>query len=244
VIDTRVPLGLTTATAVTAGCAGIGFLAMLPVEPSPLLAAFLMTSVAGSLSGVLLWGSNRAAKGTSQAVTRRPAPQVPVLHNPATGLALPVLAELTLASEFAAAQRGRQVSLILMRVEQVSRYTSRHGRPMAERLLRTAGRLVASQTRGMNLSAHYRGDDATFLLVLSDTPMQGACDYGKRLRRELMTLPGFPEGVVVSAGIVAYDHDQSSPDELLSRAERALAKASAAGGKIIVYGRSPTAAES
>jgi diguanylate cyclase (GGDEF)-like protein len=244
VIDTRVPLGLTTATAVTAGCAGIGFLAMLPVEPSPLLAAFLMTSVAGSLSGVLLWGSNRAAEGRTQASTHPRTPQVPVLHNPATGLALPLLAELMLASEFAAAQRGRQVSVILMRVEQVSRYTSRHGRPMAERLLRTAGRRVAQQTPGMNLSAHYRGDDATFLLILSDTPMQGACDHGIRLRRELMTLPGFPEGVVVSAGIVTYDHDQSGPDELLSRAERALAKASAAGGKIIVYGRSPSGLES
>jgi GGDEF domain-containing protein len=59
-----------------------------------------------------------------------------------------------------------------------------------------------------------------------------------------MTLPGFPEGVVVSAGIVTYDHDQSGPDELLSRAERALAKASAAGGKIIVSGRSPSGLES
>jgi diguanylate cyclase (GGDEF)-like protein len=243
VIDTRVPLSLTTVTAVTAGCAGIGFLALLPVQPSPLLAVFLMTSVAGTLSGVLLWGSNRAAAGHSRPVRHRPAPQAPALHNAATGLAMPVLAELALASEFAAAQRGRQVSLILLRMEQVSRYTSRHGRPMTEQLLRTAGRLIARQTRGMNLSAHYRGDDGTFLLILSDTPMQGACEYGKRLRRELMTLPGFPEGVVVSAGIVGYDHDQTGPHDLLSRAERALAKASAAGGKIIVYGWSPTAAE-
>lgn len=237
-VDSPVPLSLTTATAVTAGCAGIGFLALLPVEPSATVAAFVMTTVAGALSSVLLWGSHRAAGEEKVAGT-----QQPVLQNPTTGLAMPFLGDLMLAREFAAAQRGRPVTIALVKIDQIERYTSRHGRPMAERLLRSAARIVARQTRGMNLSAHHRGDPATYLLILSGTSLEGACVYVKRLRRELMSLPGFPEGIVVSAGIAGFDFDQSRPDDLLGHAERALAKASSAGGKIIVYGRTTSVVE-
>lgn len=236
-IETRLPLSQTTATALTAGCAGIGCLALLPVPPSPLFGAFVMMGVAGAACAYLLWGTGRAG------VVARPAAQPVALTHPLTGLAMPPLAEATLAMQFAAAQRGRSLSVMLVRVEQLARYTSRHGRPMTDRLLRTAARTVARNTRNMNLSAHHRGDEANFLLILCDTPLEGACTFAKRLRRELMTLPGFPEGVAVSAGVASYDHDQSTPEDLLDRAERALAKGTAAGGKIIVTGRSANTTE-
>jgi PleD family two-component response regulator len=159
--EIRVPLSLTTANAVAAGCAGIGFLALLPVQPSALQATLVMTVVAGAFSTVLLWGANRAA------VPARVSAPPATLHNPLTGLATPALADVVLGTEFAAAQRGRPLSVLLVRIEQAREYEARHGAPMRERLLRAAARTVAAHTRNMNLSAHHRSGDATFLLILS-----------------------------------------------------------------------------
>jgi GGDEF domain-containing protein len=97
--------------------------------------------------------------------------------------------------------------------------------------------VLRTHTRTMHTTAHHGPGDATFVSVLSDIGVDGACIFAKRVRRELMNLPG-ADLPVVSAAVVGFDVSMASPAELLDRADRALAKAAEAGGRIMAVGLS------
>lgn len=82
------------------------------------------------------------------------------------------------------------------------------------------------------------------MIVLSGIPLRGACVYTKRVRADIAGLTGFPAPIVVSAGVAEYEDGLKSPAILVKRAERALARGSAEGGRIIVVGRRTEPAES
>ncbi|CAN5659362.1 hypothetical protein BH23GEM9_BH23GEM9_23830 [soil metagenome] len=227
----RLPAGLTTGVVATALCAGVGVVFLMPLSlpwPVHLLAA---AATAVGLTAALVQGAQQAVDRACRNA------MVDNMLDPLTRLATPRLAELSLEAEFAAAQRGRPLSVVLLRVEGYRRFTTMHGRAMGDSLLRSTSRIVRRHTRNMHLAAHHSQGEATFIVLLSDVPLKGACIYGKRVRRDLMDQTGFPSPIAVSAGIAAYEPDISEPAELLQRAERALEKASAEGGRIIAIGR-------
>lgn len=159
-----------------------------------------------------------------------------VTTDPLTGLAAAHIGTLVLANEFAAAQRGRPLSVVLFRIDSFPKYASKNGREAAERMLRSAGRILKKHTRDMHTTAVHRGGSATYVSVLSGIPVQGACVFAKRARRELLSLPGGGEVHSISVGIVPFDLSVASPAELLETAERALSRGTAAGGKIVALG--------
>jgi diguanylate cyclase (GGDEF)-like protein len=209
-----------TLTAVLAG-AGVPFLAPVLV-PWPIHLG-LTLALGGVLAAVLI-------QGASQTVDRacRDA-LLDSMLDPITQLGTPRLAELTLETEVAAARRGRPLSVVLVRVES--------GRTASDNLLRTAARVVRRRTRSMHLPAHHGRSKDTFLVVLSGVPVGGACIYAKRLRGDLAAVTGFADPVTASIGVAAFEPDITVPAELVDRAERALARAAAGGGKIVVAGR-------
>lgn len=156
--------------------------------------------------------------------------------NPETGLATPFAAENVLATEFAAAQRGRPVAVVLIRVEQYPRYVAKHGRAVGKQLQRLVGRSLARARRGMHLTAHHGRDGVTYLSILSSVDVVGASVYAKRVRRDLMNLSGVPRLPGVSIAIVPYDMSMTSPNDLIEQAERALRRAAEAGGRIVAVG--------
>lgn len=156
--------------------------------------------------------------------------------DPDTGAATATLGEQVLALEFAAAQRGRPLTIVLTRIERLSRYRAEHGGAVADQLLRHAGRTLQRHRREMHLAARHDGDEAMFLSILSGSDRDGATVYATRVRREMLRHPGLPEPAGVSVGIASFDLSMKSPAELLRQAEFALEKGAAAGGKVVVVG--------
>ena len=156
--------------------------------------------------------------------------------DPATGVATAAIGDQALAREFAAAQRGRTLSVALIQIENLGRYRSAHGRAVTDQLLRDAGRVLVKHRRGMHLAARYGKGQGTFLSILSGVDGRGAAVYGARVRREISAVQGVPRPTAVNVGIAVFDMSLESPEELLGRAEYALSKGASAGGKVVAVG--------
>ncbi|MFW5947944.1 MAG: GGDEF domain-containing protein [Gemmatimonadota bacterium] len=165
-----------------------------------------------------------------------------VTRDPLTGVATEEVAEEVLAREFAAAQRGRPLAIVLIRLEGLPRYRVEHGQAVADQLLRVTGRTLAQHRRGMHVAARHGGREGTFISILSGSDRDGAAVYAARLRQELLRLKGLPELSGVSVGIAAFDMSMASPRELVRKAAFALERGAAAGGKVMVVGAGSDAA--
>jgi diguanylate cyclase (GGDEF)-like protein len=152
------------------------------------------------------------------------------LNDPDSGLASRAVAEHMLALDFAAAQAGEPLSVVLFRIDRFPRFAARHGREAARAALQNFGDALNARTRGMHLAARYGEEPATFLTILSRVPLDGACVFADRARAELAALHPGDLGSV-SAGVASYEPEMTGPAMLLARAERALAGAD--GGWIV-----------
>lgn len=212
-----------------AALGAVGITALLPGTGGA--SAFLMVPILTLLLAVgLLWLMRQTVDRT-----RREAGGT-ATTDADTGVATVSVGERVLGLEFAAAQRGRPLTVVLIRLEGLPRYRARHGRAVADHLLRHAGRTLQRHSRGMHLAARHEGDEAAFLAILSGSDREGATVYAARVRRELMRLPGVPEPEGVSVGIASFDQSLESPGALLAKAALALNKGGEGGGKIVVMG--------
>jgi diguanylate cyclase (GGDEF)-like protein len=234
-IDADMPIGMVLSNAAVAALAAVGVMTILPL---PGASGFLALGI-GVLTVVL--ASVLVISGRRMVEQARRDALTHATTDPDTGLATAFAAEQTLAMEFAAAQRGRPLAIVLTRIDRFPRYAVTHGRPVANRLLRLAGRTLGKHRRGMHLTAHHGREEGMYLSILSGMDLDGACVYARKVRRELMSLKGLPEMPKVSVGIVAYDMSMNSPRDLIEQAERALVKATDNGSKILVVGHLQTA---
>lgn len=159
-----------------------------------------------------------------------------VTTDPMTGLTTEEIAREALVREFAAAQRGRPLTVALVRLDGLPRYRAQHGGPVADQLVRVAARTLVRHRRGMHIAAaHAR--EGMFLSILSGSDLQGAGVYAARLRADLMQPKALPPFDGVSIGIAAFDVSMESPGDLIRRAMYALEKGAEAGGKVMVVGQ-------
>lgn len=223
-----IPWTLVAPMALVSVLAGTGAIALNPF-PAP-----RSIELAGAIYTSILFSIGLFAVG-DYVLRRSRRDVVAATVDPSTGLTSSHVASLMLGIEFAAAQRGRPLSLVLVRIDSFPRYATKQGKDAAERMLRHAGRIMRKHTRGMHTTTQY-GSSATYMTILSEIPPQGACVFAKRVRRELQSLPGGGEAHVVSTAVVPFDLSMASANELVEAAERALSRATAAGGKIVVSG--------
>lgn len=217
--------------ATVAGLAVLGFISIVPVATTPGTFLIVLPVLGITSSAGLLFAGRHIAVRARRTAARD------ALTDQLTGLSTWHATELVLTTEFAAAQRGRPLSVVVFRIEQFPHYAARHGRPMAERLLRSAGRAMKKHTRDMHTTGLHGRGEGMYVSVLSGVPLDGACTFSKRVRRDLMALPGLPEPLVVSASVVTYDVSMKSAGELVESAERALTRSTANAGKIMVLGQ-------
>jgi diguanylate cyclase (GGDEF)-like protein len=136
-----------------------------------------------------------------------------------------------LDKEFAAAERGRRISVVLFDLDQFKRYNDRHGHPAGDAALRAVAQVLDRVTRRMNLAARHGGEE--FLCVLSSAAAEDALVFVGKVRAELRGADIPCEPVTVSAGVATYDRSMTSPDDLLAAADRALYQAKRAGGDCV-----------
>lgn len=126
---------------------------------------------------------------------------------------------IILEKEFAAAERGRSLAVVLFDLDDFKLYNDTAGHQAGDEILRRFGRILERETRAMNLAARYGGDE--FICILSDTDHEGGAIHAGRVMRavrrdDLMSTMG------VSAGIACYEPSMESPEELIRRADRDL----------------------
>jgi diguanylate cyclase (GGDEF)-like protein len=143
--------------------------------------------------------------------------------------------DLFLQREFAAAQRGRPLSLVLFDLDRFKEYNDSKGHRGGDIALMKFGELLRVETRAMNLAARYGGEE--FVTVLSSTPRKGGEGYAERIRSKL-----FEESngtLTVSAGVAEYHESMDTPVALIVAADRALYRAKMDGRNLVRTAPSP-----
>ena len=132
--------------------------------------------------------------------------------------------EMILEKEFAAAERGRSLAVVLFDLDDFKRYNDTAGHQAGDAVLRRFGRVMAGETRAMNLAARYGGDE--FICILSDTDLEGGAIHAGRVMRAVRT-DELLRGIGVSAGIASYEVGMRGPEDLIRRADEELYRAKA-----------------
>lgn len=145
-------------------------------------------------------------------------------------------ARVFLENEFAAAERGRLLSVVLFDLDEFKRYNDRYGHQLGDEALRIFADVLGKSTRKMNLSARFGGEE--FVSILAGSDAEGAMIFADRVRKTLKARE-LPNGSLsVSAGVAAYNPSMRSPDELLAAADHALYRAKRDGRDCVrLFGR-------
>jgi diguanylate cyclase (GGDEF)-like protein len=136
-----------------------------------------------------------------------------------------------LDDEIARAHRSKApCSIALIDLDWFKRINDAYGHPTGDEVLRTFAISVFANIRAIDKFGRYGGEE--FLLVLPDTPEDGAARILDRLRAIIADLDwsAFSPGmrVTISAGVATLKPDES-PDTILARADNALYAAKARG---------------
>lgn len=221
------------ATALAAGMATLSttyVLAELAGRQVPdLLLAVVVIYVFTSV-GIGLFGDRVSRSGFDDAARRLS------LHDALTGLPNRRHAEVHAALQFAAAERGQPLAVVMFDLDEFAAYNERNGEGSGDGVLRSFAAMVRQQTRRMDLAARYGPEE--FLSILSGCTEEGALVFASRLQEQLRSTESVVALPTISAGIACYRPDMGSPEELLQAAEQALLLAKRDGrDRIRVHGR-------
>ena len=226
-IDLELPRRTLATHVLLAGLAAIGLMTMFP--PGGRTQATVVMPV---LTVVLALATIIAWRRSMERVTEIGDG---TLHHPATGVATTLGGRQALAREFAAAQRGRPLAVVLFRIEELGRHRAQYGPVVADQLVRKAGRVLGRNRRAMHVVAEHDDQPGTFLAILAGVDREGAAIYATRVRRQLMSLTGVPEAPAIAVGVAVFDMSMESPRDLLGRAAIGLRKG-ADNGRVVVMG--------
>jgi diguanylate cyclase (GGDEF)-like protein len=151
-----------------------------------------------------------------------------------TGIPNRRLADLFIAKEFAAAERGRPLTLVLFDIDRFKDFNDRYGHAAGDAALRRFVRILGGHTRRMDLCARYGGEE--FVAILSGAQVDAGVQFAERIRAALHVAIREREGAesgmgvyTVSAGVAEFDPDMKDPTELVAAADRAMYRAKADG---------------
>lgn len=135
-------------------------------------------------------------------------------------------------AELRRARRGpRPLSIIMFDLDRFKEVNDRHGHLCGDSVLASVGRLMRDVLRGSDLKCRYGGDE--FLVLLPETPLEGARRVAEGLRRDLAALActwkGDTIAVTGSFGLALARPGEVDADELIARADKALYRAKSTG---------------
>lgn len=140
--------------------------------------------------------------------------------------------------------RARRSVLLLIDVDRFKTINDTFGHATGDAVIARLGDALRNRLRSADVVARLGGDE--FAAILRRTDMTAARDVARDLQlvvaQQLSTVVGDGHGpVTLSVGVVPIDDDAVTADELLSRADRALYAAKAAGRDRVVTGEAEDA---
>jgi diguanylate cyclase (GGDEF)-like protein len=140
--------------------------------------------------------------------------------------------EEMLEREFAAAERGAGLTVVMFDLDHFKRVNDGHGHAAGDMTLKTFAKILKANTRKENLSARFGEEE--FVSVLRGTDAEDVISFAQRVLDQMRAWP-LPWGTqTVSAGIAQYQKGMGSFELLLGEADRALYQAKD-GGRDMVY---------
>ena len=132
-----------------------------------------------------------------------------------------------------AARFGHTLSLLMLDLDDFKQVNDTYGHLQGDEVLRTLGRILDSESRGVDEPARYGGEE--FVIALPETDLEGAVELAERVRtrlesQEIARLDG--GGVIrVTASVGAASIPRSAHDlrDLIAAADAALYRAKAGG---------------
>ena len=129
--------------------------------------------------------------------------------------------ELHLEKEFAAAGRGRMLSVVLFDLDNFKQYNDTAGHQAGDEALHEFAAILREQTRAMNLAARYGGDE--FITILADADRAGALVHAERVAHAVAESGLLASaGIRASAGVATYDPLMRAPADLIRAADADL----------------------
>jgi len=126
------------------------------------------------------------------------------------------------------ANRGLQFSIIMLDIDRFKTINDTYGHEVGDRVLVQLSQTMHQEMRGSDIVGRWGGEE--FLLILPETPLQGALVLAEELREKIATLTfeTYPHTVTISLGVATY-RAQDTSNTLLHRADTALYKAKNSG---------------
>ncbi|NWF63806.1 MAG: diguanylate cyclase [Chloroflexi bacterium] len=139
--------------------------------------------------------------------------------------------------EFAASRRYDYLfSLAMFDVDWLKRINDLHGHQTGDAVLKKAAEVVKAQLRSSDVLARYGGDE--FVILLPDSDAKEAMKVLERIQQEfqsaLVKAGDIELGISISAGIASIHRDMQQPDQLVTKADKALYAAKNSGRNRIV----------
>jgi diguanylate cyclase (GGDEF)-like protein len=144
-----------------------------------------------------------------------------------TGLPNRRHAEVMLDSQFAAAVRGRKLVVVMFDLDHFKLVNDKYGHEAGDETLRAFGDVLRQNTRRMDLSARFGGEE--FISILGECELASAVALADRMRAAMAARTFAWGSVTVSAGVATYEAGMGSYEVLVAAADRALYAAKQAG---------------
>ena len=126
------------------------------------------------------------------------------------------------------------LSAILCDLDNFKQINDVYGHDKGDQALAAASAALRSSLRESDLAGRYGGEE--FLILVPDTPLDGAVVLAEKLRSEvaLVNVPGVDRAVTASFGVASFPNDAPDGEMLVRMADRALYAAKASGRNCVV----------
>jgi diguanylate cyclase (GGDEF)-like protein len=133
-----------------------------------------------------------------------------------------------------AARSNLPLSAVLCDLDHFKQINDVYGHEKGDQALAAASAAPGSALRESDLAGRYGGEE--FLILLPDTPLEGAVVLAEKLRDEvsLVSIPGVDRAITASFGVASFPADTPDGDMLVRMADRALYAAKALGRNCVV----------
>jgi diguanylate cyclase (GGDEF)-like protein len=138
-----------------------------------------------------------------------------------------------------ASRSSLPLAAVLCDLDNFKQINDVYGHDKGDQALAAASAALRSSLRESDLVGRYGGEE--FLILLPDTPLDGALVLAEKLRAELalVNVPGVDRAVTASFGVAMFPDDAPDGEMLVRMADRALYAAKAGGRNCVVASGEP-----
>jgi len=146
-----------------------------------------------------------------------------------------------LSEAFDRASRGESdLAVAMVDVDRFKVFNDRYGHLSGDSILKLIAGTLIKFSRPTEIVGRYGGEE--FFCILQDTDLNGAVNYGERIRAKIEELGyllhnRFPDHkLTISIGVATFKSHLGVKEELIDMADQAMYAAKAAGGNCVMIG--------